>query len=103
MSDAQTQALLREIPALAPLDAHNGRLLENVHPPDWVNPEPKGRYNLVVVGAGTAGLVAAAGATRLGARVALVERHLMAGGQPHRGLRAVQGPHPLGSGCGRRP
>jgi len=68
-----------EIPALAPLDAHNARLLENVHPPAWVNPEPAGRYNLVVVGAGTAGLVAAAGAAGLGAKVALVERHLMGG------------------------
>ncbi len=65
--------------ALAPLDAHNEHLLENVRPPDWVNPRPKARYNLVVVGAGTAGLVTAAGAAGLGARVALVERHLMGG------------------------
>jgi pyruvate/2-oxoglutarate dehydrogenase complex dihydrolipoamide dehydrogenase (E3) component len=64
---------------LVPLDEHNRRLLANVHPPDWVNPEPKGRYNLVVVGAGTAGLVTAAGAAGLGAKVALVERHLMGG------------------------
>lgn len=80
MSDVATRdALLREIPALAPLDAHNERLLENVHPSGWVNPEPAGRYNLVVLGAGTAGLVTAAGAAGLGARVALVERHLMGG------------------------
>lgn len=79
MSDARTETLLREIPALAPLDVHNERLLQNVHPPAWVNPEPTGRYNLVVVGAGTAGLVAAAGAAGLGAKVALVERHLMGG------------------------
>ena len=64
---------------LVPLDEHNRRLLANVHPSDWVNPEPKGRYNLVVLGAGTAGLVTAAGAAGLGARVALVERHLMGG------------------------
>lgn len=62
-----------------PLDAHNRRLVGNVHPPDWVNPTPRGRYNLVVVGAGTAGLVSAAVAGSLGARVALVERHLMGG------------------------
>ena len=49
------------------------------HPPDWANPEPAGRYNLVVIGAGTAGLVTAAGAAGLGARVALVERGLMGG------------------------
>ena len=38
-----------------PLDEHNRTLLENVHPPDWINPEPAARYHLVVVGAGTAG------------------------------------------------
>jgi heterodisulfide reductase subunit A-like polyferredoxin len=37
------------------------------------------RYNLVVIGAGTAGLVTAAGAAGLGARVALVESNLMGG------------------------
>jgi NADPH-dependent 2,4-dienoyl-CoA reductase/sulfur reductase-like enzyme len=71
--------LLAAIPELSPLDPHNQRLVENVHPPGWVNPDPKGRYNLVVVGAGTAGLVTAAGAAGLGARVALVERRLMGG------------------------
>ena len=44
-----------------PRDEHNGRLVANVHPPDWVSPEPPPRYNLVVIGAGTAGLVTAAG------------------------------------------
>ena len=62
-----------------PLDEHNRALLENVHPPSWVNPEPAPRYHLVVIGAGTAGLVSAAGAAGLGARVALIERHLMGG------------------------
>jgi pyruvate/2-oxoglutarate dehydrogenase complex dihydrolipoamide dehydrogenase (E3) component len=64
---------------LYPPDDHNRRLLANVHPPDWVNPTPSGRYHLVVLGAGTAGLVTAAAAASLGARVALVERHLMGG------------------------
>ena len=64
---------------IAPHDVHNRALLANVHPPDWKNPEPAGRYNLVVIGAGTAGLVTAAGAAGLGARVALVESHLMGG------------------------
>ncbi len=63
----------------SPLDAHNRALLANVRPSDWKNPEPQGRYNLVVIGAGTAGLVTAAGAAGLGARVALIERHLMGG------------------------
>src|SRR5262245_52646365 len=62
-----------------PADVHNRELVANVHPPDWVNPEPAPRYNLVVIGAGTAGLVTAAGAAGLGARVALVERELLGG------------------------
>src|SRR6478735_6055976 len=62
-----------------PMDEHNVRLVANVHPPEWVRPEPAPRYNLVVIGAGTAGLVTAAGAAGLGARVALVERELLGG------------------------
>jgi mercury(II) reductase len=62
-----------------PEDRYNAELVANVHPPDRVNPDPAPRYNLVVVGAGTAGLVAAAGAAGLGAKVALVERHLLGG------------------------
>src|SRR5438128_11751868 len=63
-----------------PEDAHNTRLLAQAHPRDWRNPLPRNPYNLVVIGAGPAGLIAAAGAAGLGARVALVERHLMGGG-----------------------
>ena len=37
------------------------------------------KYNVVVVGAGTAGLVTAAGTAALGGRVALIERHKMGG------------------------
>jgi pyruvate/2-oxoglutarate dehydrogenase complex dihydrolipoamide dehydrogenase (E3) component len=62
-----------------PWDAHNQQLVSQVHPPDWKNPKPASRYNLVVIGAGTAGLVSAAGAAGLGAKVALIERHLMGG------------------------
>jgi pyruvate/2-oxoglutarate dehydrogenase complex dihydrolipoamide dehydrogenase (E3) component len=62
-----------------PLDAHNAALVANVHPPDWKNPAPDGRYNLVVIGAGTAGLITSLVAASLGAKVALVERHLMGG------------------------
>ncbi len=60
-------------------DPHDKQLVENCHPPRWVNPTPTGKYNLVVLGAGTAGLVSAAGAAGLGARVALIERNLMGG------------------------
>src|SRR5262245_31469257 len=60
-------------------DAHDKRLIENCRPPRWVNPTPVGKYNLIVVGAGTAGLVSAGGAAILGAKVALIERNLMGG------------------------
>ncbi|MYD69387.1 MAG: mercuric reductase [Acidobacteria bacterium] len=64
---------------IEPDDSFNRLLTANVHPADWRNPTPDGRYNLVVVGAGTAGLICASVAAGLGARVALVERHLMGG------------------------
>lgn len=61
------------------VDEYDRVLVENAHPPNWKNLEPRGLYNLVVIGAGTAGLVSAAGAAMLGARVALVEARLMGG------------------------
>jgi pyruvate/2-oxoglutarate dehydrogenase complex dihydrolipoamide dehydrogenase (E3) component/uncharacterized membrane protein YdjX (TVP38/TMEM64 family) len=64
---------------LKPADAHNARLVSYLHPSDWRNPRPVPRYNLVVIGAGTAGLVTAAGAAGLGAKVALVEKSLLGG------------------------
>jgi pyruvate/2-oxoglutarate dehydrogenase complex dihydrolipoamide dehydrogenase (E3) component len=70
---------MHDFPPLAPLDEHNRELLARVRPEGHRNPTPAPRYNLVVVGAGTAGLVAAAGAAGLGARVALVEGHLLGG------------------------
>jgi pyruvate/2-oxoglutarate dehydrogenase complex dihydrolipoamide dehydrogenase (E3) component len=62
-----------------PFDELNRRLVENVHPPGWCNPTPEGPYDLVVVGAGSGGLVTSLIASSLCARVALVERHLMGG------------------------
>jgi pyruvate/2-oxoglutarate dehydrogenase complex dihydrolipoamide dehydrogenase (E3) component len=64
---------------MLPLDEANRELLAHVRPPDWQNPVPRGIYDLVVLGAGTAGLVSAAGAAGLGARVALIERNLLGG------------------------
>jgi len=77
-SDSKINEAMKEL-NVSPLDEYNRELVDNVHPPDWVNPEPSGRYNMVVIGAGTAGLVAAAGAAGLGAKVALIERKLMGG------------------------
>jgi pyruvate/2-oxoglutarate dehydrogenase complex dihydrolipoamide dehydrogenase (E3) component len=68
-----------EQPLVLPDEEFNRALVANVHPSDWTNPTPAGRYNLVVIGAGTAGLITGAGAAGLGARVALVERHLLGG------------------------
>ncbi len=62
-----------------PNDGHNQRLLDNVHPNNWKNPDPDGTYNLVAIGAGTAGLISAIGTAGLGGKVALIERHLMGG------------------------
>lgn len=66
---------------ITPLDQYNQELLSNVHPPDWANPQAADLYDLVVIGAGTAGLVTAkgAGGLGLGLKVALIEKHLMGG------------------------
>ncbi len=62
-----------------PYDTYNATLVDNAHPADWQNPTPDGRYNLLVIGGGSAGLVSAVGAAGLGAKVALVEKHLLGG------------------------
>lgn len=69
----------QEILKKMPLDAENQKFISQTHPPDWKNPSPASRYNLVVIGAGTAGLICAVGAAGLGAKVALVERNFMGG------------------------
>ena len=70
---------MEQKPLMLPQDEYNKTLINNVHPAGWKNPEPAECYNLVVIGAGTAGLVSAAGAAGLGAKVALIEQHLMGG------------------------
>jgi pyruvate/2-oxoglutarate dehydrogenase complex dihydrolipoamide dehydrogenase (E3) component len=54
-------------------------LLHALRPAGWRNPVARDRYHLVVLGGGTGGLVTAAAAAALGARVALVERRLLGG------------------------
>ena len=72
-------SVVPETAPVLPMDQYNQKLLDNAHPSDWTNPEAAETYNLVVIGAGPAGLVAAAGAAGMGAKVALVEQHLMGG------------------------
>lgn len=67
------------IHALLPHNKHNRKLALQVRPPNYINPTPTAKYNLAIIGAGTAGLVAAAGAAGLGAKVALIERSLLGG------------------------
>ncbi len=74
MADSKTDPI-----TVLPMDIHNQKLVANVHPAGWINPKPATRYNLVVIGAGPAGLVTAAGAAGLGAKVALVEKTLLGG------------------------
>jgi pyruvate/2-oxoglutarate dehydrogenase complex dihydrolipoamide dehydrogenase (E3) component len=69
------ELLLRALPD----DRDDRALLANIHPPEWSNPRPASEYNLVVLGAGPAGLVAARSAAALGAKVALIERNLIGG------------------------
>src|ERR1700726_3326715 len=70
----------RGSPHTLPPDYDARMLLENVHPSTWRNPQPSGKYDLVVVGAGPAGLLAAHKAATQGAKVALIERDLLGGG-----------------------
>ncbi len=70
---------MEQKPLMLPRDEFNKTLINNVHPAGWKNPGPAVCYNLVVIGGGTAGLVCAAGAAGLGAKVALIERRLMGG------------------------
>ena len=74
-------------------DPHDQQLIENCRPPGWINPAPAKKYNLVVIGGGTAGLVSAAGAAGLGAksrahRAQFIGRRLF-----ERRLRAVERHH----------
>ena len=62
-----------------PQDDHNKKLRDHIHPADW-KVEPSGDvYDMIAIGAGTAGLVSSGGAAMLGARSALIEKHLMGG------------------------
>ncbi len=69
---------------MAPMELHaddklSRELQEIRRPRDWVNPDPGERYDLVVIGSGSAGLILARDAAKGGARVALAERGLLGG------------------------
>lgn len=72
---AQSQAL----DSTPPQDAHERQRIAELRPQAWVNPEPPGRYPLVIVGAGPAGLAAAEAAAARGIKVALIERDFIGG------------------------
>lgn len=76
---AHQETLASSPPRILPEDEHNQELIRNTHPPDWKNPQPQARYNLVVIGAGTAGLTAAGGCAATGGKVALIESHFTGG------------------------
>ncbi len=87
-------------------DQYNTALLSSVCPPDWVNPRPHSRYDLCIIGAGPAGLAAAAEAVSLGARIALIEERFLGGenlangGVPARCLtRAARAYHNVYGAC----
>src|SRR5712671_5588729 len=53
--------------------------LEEPTPTEWLNPLPTHQYNLVILGGGPAGIMAARSAAVLGAKVALIESDRLGG------------------------
>eukprot|EP01084_Bolivina_argentea_P298950 515273_1 len=82
-TDSRDTGMINETAAMeigmSPLDEHNVKLLDNVHPALWNDPPGADVYNLVVLGAGAGGLVSAAGSAAVFAKVAIIEEHLMGG------------------------
>ena len=62
-----------------PATPNNLKRVANVRPDNWQNPTPQSMYNMLVIGGGSAGLVTAIIAAGLGAKVALIEKHMMGG------------------------
>lgn len=64
---------------IAPFDTANSKTIAQGHPTDWLPPQPKDVYELVVIGGGPAGLTAAITAAKAGHAVAMLERNLTGG------------------------
>ncbi len=79
MDNRPDSEMQQSLPDTYPGAAFDVEWQQLVYPSDYTNPVPSGKYNLVVVGAGPAGLITAIGSAGLGARVALVERKAMGG------------------------
>ncbi len=60
-------------------DAWEEKRLSDLHPTGWINPTPASSYQLLIIGAGSAGVAAAEMAVAMGLKVAMVERHLIGG------------------------
>lgn len=58
---------------------HDMALTNLVAPEHYINPKPKALYDAAVIGAGTAGLIAAGAVAGLGGKVALIEKNAMGG------------------------
>jgi pyruvate/2-oxoglutarate dehydrogenase complex dihydrolipoamide dehydrogenase (E3) component len=71
---------IRKRVALNPiLDADRDKLMAYARPAGWRNPDRTEPYDLLVIGAGPAGLAAVKAAIEGGAKVALIENHLLGG------------------------
>jgi pyruvate/2-oxoglutarate dehydrogenase complex dihydrolipoamide dehydrogenase (E3) component len=62
-----------------PMDEYNRLLVSNSGPQDYVNPEPLPEYDLVVIGAGVAGLLSVIIGKSVGMKCAMIERSLLGG------------------------
>lgn len=62
-----------------PKGGPNDELEHQIHPHDYINPEPTEEYDLVAIGAGVSGLISVIIGAWLGKKCALIERHGMGG------------------------
>ncbi len=79
MGSKPDSSIQEQLSGVYPGAAFDAKWQQLVYPVDYINPTPDGRYNLIVIGAGPAGLITAIGSAGLGAKVALVERKAMGG------------------------